>query len=849
MGDSLVLARRHPWRVALPVMALLATSVPVVVTLTATTAPPVLAAPPAGGTTLASPRLPADTVTSGRTPAISADGAWTAFVTDDALTPDDTNTVADVYVQATAGATLVLVSRPSTGSTVLAAPSNGGSDGDGSSGYRGRDWDPPAVSPDGRFVAFVSTEPKADLDGDGAITDDDQTLTGSFRQVWLVDRDPLGNGFDGADREVQLVSALLSLEAAKNSCDPVPGDGDSRSPTIGVLPGEGQRPVVAFASTAHNLLARHLDDCSVAEAVDPGAAQQIYRWVGVGGASAIELVSTRIVDVDSDGAPLYALPDGDSFAPAITANGDVVTFASDATNLVDDQPGWGGTGDAATDPQQPDDTNLTTDVFVAFGVSTGSLTADTPTLVLDGGTTPAGITAGSTAGAVATFRNSGRVPVRIGDATLAGEAPDQFLVGTDEAEGNGCSGQVLLPGDRCDVDVLFAPTDIGTFTATLGLEVLGSTAPPAPVALVGDANGTSVANASFGLRPGIEPDLAAPGAIAQPGEPYRGLSLASRIWRCIDGGLGSSDPGDACDDDVNQQGTWPALEPAVTLSSTRVKSGEVSVDLNLASIAFTSASTFWPLAAPDGPEQVYTTELIVGANGDFVDGGDTFPFRREFLPAASWVVDTSAATPVTLGDRPSGAPSFAPFSARRLAFRTSATNLVDTAGGDTHVVALDRDVDTDGNVPGFYTTRPSIFEGVLEPTELVLVSREGTDPGNDASFSPSLSVSAGTSFGGDVVRAAFGTRATNLDPPDGNQGAVDVMTARLIPGPLGTNVTLQRVTGIGATRPADDSSISADGRYVAFASASADLVANDTNGTFDVTLPAPAAATALIRIA
>ena len=137
-----------------------------------------------------------------------------------------------------------------------------------------------------------------------------------------------------------------------------------------------------------------------------------------------------------------------------------------------------------------------------------------------------------------------------------------------------------------------------------------------------------------------------------------------------------------------------------------------------------------------------------------------------------------------------------------LAFRSEATNLV--AG------------DTNG------TTDIFVHDTTTGITERVSVDSNGTQ-GNSWSVQPSIS--------DDGRFVAFISDASNLVPGDKN-GKLDVFVRDRVNG------TTERVSvdssGAEATDDSVVGTISADGSFVAFASAASNLVANDTNGTVDV---------------
>lgn len=111
-----------------------------------------------------------------------------------------------------------------------------------------------------------------------------------------------------------------------------------------------------------------------------------------------------------------------------------------------------------------------------------------------------------------------------------------------------------------------------------------------------------------------------------------------------------------------------------------------------------------------------------------------------------------------------------------------------------------------------------VHDRVTHTTALVSQTRGGR-AGNEASFSPTISQN------GRFV--AFTTNASNLTRRPSNGGIVlrDLQT--------GTNrIVSLRLDGTAAF--AASPSLSANGRYVAFASFASDIVAGDTNDTFDI---------------
>jgi len=148
----------------------------------------------------------------------------------------------------------------------------------------------PAISSDGRFVAFASLSTNL-----GA--------AGGNQQIYTHDR------LAGANGTTSLVSKD-NVGAA--------GNGNSSTPSIS---GDGR--FVAFMSLATNLVA------SV-------SGQQIYlhdRNTGVNG-------TNSLLSHDNNGSPVQG--NGASNVPSISSNGQVITFASLATNLLNPAPAVAG---------------------------------------------------------------------------------------------------------------------------------------------------------------------------------------------------------------------------------------------------------------------------------------------------------------------------------------------------------------------------------------------------------------------------------------------------------------------------------------------------------------------------
>jgi Tol biopolymer transport system component len=192
-------------------------------------------------------------------PSISADGRYVAFVTaSNNISDEDGTDNQDVYVRDTMTNKTRLVSR-----TVAGGASSGTSN-------------QPAISPDGRYVAFSSNANNLSAnDADGT------------KDIYVHDR---------VTRDSQLVSIGI---------DGLPALGDSTNPDISLGGG-----VVTYESTAGNLASGDAALLSDVFAIDVKTLKTslISRGSGVDGSS----------------------PVGASFAPSISADGRYVAFESDA---------------------------------------------------------------------------------------------------------------------------------------------------------------------------------------------------------------------------------------------------------------------------------------------------------------------------------------------------------------------------------------------------------------------------------------------------------------------------------------------------------------------------------------
>ena len=205
-------------------------------------------------------------------PSLSGDGHYLAFVSSRTdLVPGDTNEQRDVFVRDMA-----------TGATVRVSVDTSGAQADGPS-------DEPSISADGRYVAFLSRATSLVTADDNGIAD-----------VFLHDRDT------DADRVFDEAGAVRTVRVSVASSG-AQADAPSGPPDL-----SPDGLWVVFASTSSTLAAG-----------DTNGRSDVFLHHWPSGQTL--LVST---------GPL-GIGNGHSLAPVVSARGDVVVFASDATNFDD----------------------------------------------------------------------------------------------------------------------------------------------------------------------------------------------------------------------------------------------------------------------------------------------------------------------------------------------------------------------------------------------------------------------------------------------------------------------------------------------------------------------------------
>jgi Tol biopolymer transport system component len=252
----------------------------------------------------------------GESPAFSADDRWIAFESlASNLVAGDTNGSIDIFVKDLA-----------TGGIVRVSVDSAGVQGDRDSSY-------PSLSADGRFVAFVSMS-------DNLVAGD----TNNTQDVFLHDRDPDGNGIFDEGNGVTTRVSVRSNGAQANSASGFP-----------MVSADGS--TVVYYSYATNLVG-----------MDTNGAADVFAYDRLTG-------KTTRMSVDSAGVQANDA----SYYSAVSADGQLVAFSSHAGNLV------AGDSNGALDVFVRDRTaGTTTRVSVDSTGVEGNAGGDVPAISADG---------------------------------------------------------------------------------------------------------------------------------------------------------------------------------------------------------------------------------------------------------------------------------------------------------------------------------------------------------------------------------------------------------------------------------------------------------------------------------
>jgi cysteine-rich repeat protein len=706
-------------------------------------------------------------------PAISADGRYVAF----------RSRATNMVAVPTSGVDHIFVRDRTQGTTVLVSLSSSGTEGDA-------DSDRPAISPNGRFIAFHS-------DAGNLVVGDVPTfdaatcpLCTGVRDAFVHDRDPDGNGvLDEGNGTTDRVSV---------ASDETPGNSASSRPNLS----EDGRYVV-FKSSSNNLVAG-----------DTNASDDVFVRDRLLGTTVRLSISPTGEQAEASGP--------DSVRASVSNDGQHIAFASDADDLV------------------PGDTNLATDVFVrdvqlgttirvsvgAGGVEGNGL-SNRPSISGDGRfiafySDAFNLVVGDSAPFDAVI-----CPACVGvrDIFLYDRDPDlngifdegnavttRLSVATDGTPANGNCTRPAISDDGLHV----------SFRSTADNLVIGDTNGLQDVFVRDIANARTVRiSLSSAQAQGIDGNSdesaisgdgrfvafwsKASGFVAGDSAPFDSVTCPACVGRA-DIFLRDRDP------DMNgiyDEGNETTIR--VSVSSGGVAGDQDSFRPEISSdgryVGFISEATNLVASDTNGRTDVFVYEIATGTTTrvSLGTGGIQGNYGSDRVTLSSdgrFVGFRSKADNLVAGDEPSLDADTCP-----------------TCLGWRDVFLRDRDPDMNG-----------IFDESSATTIRVSLSSAGI-PGDRETGGPKLA--------GDASAIAMVGPASNLVASDTNY-AEDVFLRN-----LGANTT-QRVsvssTGSQATTPdqfpadSDDATISIDGRFVAFRSTGVNLVGRDTNLLADVFL-------------
>ncbi len=236
------------------------------------------------------------------------------------------------------------------------------------------------------------------------------------------------------------------------------------------------------------------------------------------------------------------------------------------------------------------------------------------------------------------------------------------------------------------------------------------------------------------------------------------------------------------------------------------------------------------------------TSLSIGSVGPSLSAGDARYVAFQSTATNLVADDTNAGTDIFVRDTCTGAPA----GCTRSTIRVS----VATDGSQSFGSSFQPRISADGRFVAFSSTAGNLVAddsngardtfvrdtcvgaqtGCSPSTIRVSVASDGTQGNSSSNFKTSISA--------DGRFVAFSSRASNLVTGDTN-GFSDIFVRDTCAGATGCTPTTIRVSVADDGTQGDSfvrffSSLSADGRFVAFSSTASNLVAADTNGTEDV---------------
>jgi Tol biopolymer transport system component len=278
---------------------------------------------------------------------------------------------------------------------------------------------------------------------------------------------------------------------------------------------------------------------------------------------------------------------------------------------------------------------------------------------------------------------------------------------------------------------------------------------------------------------------------------------------------------------------------------------DASVSADGRRVAFTSYASDLVASDTNGASDVFVRDLPAGTTTRVsVDTAGGEPNGASDLPWISadgrYVAFTSLASDLMAGDGNHAGDVFL----RDLVAGTTTRVSVDVAGGDADGPSYDPTVSADGRHVAFTSFATDLVGGDANGAWDVflrdVVAGTTTRVSVDAAGGDAGADSFATSLSATGRYVAFFSSAADLVAPDPN-GAIDVFLRDVVAG------TTTRISDDAAGGPADgpsfSASVSATGRYVAFYSQATDLAGADANRTDDVFVrDVPAASTVRVSV-
>ncbi len=788
-------------------------------------------------------------------PAISDDGRYIAFLSSASnLVAGDTNAAADVFVKDLLSGQTVRVSTDAAGIQATGASEK------------------LDISADGRYVAFRSQAANlvaGDTNGKWDIFFKD-TVTGAITCLsaganadsgwpsisddgnWVTypaDASNLVPGDTNANRDI-MVASTLTGQITRVSTD---STGAQVAAYCGAPSISADGRYVAFFSAAANLVAG-----------DTNANRDIFRKDTLTGA--VVRYSTSSSGVEANSSTDY---------PVISADGVYIAYVSQASNLVDgDTNGvWDVFLGSKTPPVvtgvRPSGTINSSSATVEVDYTDGQNDIDPASVIVTlDGSPLAGCLAGSSGAScpvtgLASGHHSigGSVSDQVGSTTPISSGFD-VMTDIEPPAITSVLPSGAIPSTDATIAVAYTDADSGvnaaTATVTLdGLTLSGCTATAASVScpvsglavgahaigghVADHAGNTAAISGSFSvsaLTPGLTSMVSSDSA-GVPGNAssYNNLAISGNgnftVFASPASNLVSGDSGSGTDifmkDNRTGQTTMVSTSQAGVKGSNLSNRPSVTGDGRY--VAFRSAATNLVAGDTNGAWDIFRKDTLTGevlrastaSDSVQANGSSDWPAISDdgryiaFLSSASNLVagDTNAAADVFVKDLLSG---------QTVRVSTDAAGIQATGASEK------LDISADGRYVAFRSQAANLVAGDTNGKWDIFF--KDTVTGAITCLSAGANADSGwPSISDDGNWVTYPADASNLVPGDTNANR-DIMVASTLTGQI-TRVSTDS-TGAQVAAYCGAPSISADGRYVAFFSAAANLVAGDTNANRDI---------------